>query len=127
MKETKGGYAPTENTPFGLFRKEVGKEKPVVSKKEKTAAKKSDDEVYIEKVAPGVEVPVPGLTKEGKLKKKSDRVQEAKGKVKEYVRAGDSEANAMVRVIDEMNLTEWEEAQLWEAGTIAKKKSSTRI
>lgn len=181
MKQTKGGYAPTENTPFRLFRKEAGKEKPVVSKKEKTAANKSEDEVYMEKVAPGVEVPVPGLTKEGKLKKhmsygevymqsdmdeglsddeivkkltdrypdipedearkivenvragipndwrdigagltregklkkKSDRAQEAKGKVEEYVRAGDSEANAMVRVIEEMQLTEAEEAQLW--------------
>lgn len=71
----KGGYAPDENTPFGLFRKEAQTIAEENRKKEgkqaKTASRKIDDNVYVEEPAPGVKIPIPGLDKKGNLKRKA--------------------------------------------------------
>ena len=70
-----GGYAPEEDTPFNLY-KDAGKhgdvnERIKLAERRVKMVGKKDDDVFMEKIGPGIEIPVPGLTKSGRLEKTS--------------------------------------------------------
>jgi len=74
-----GGYAPDDDTPFNLYKdaaeplrkKFAGDMEDQGEKPIDKGVEEEDDDTFVEKAAPGVEIRVPGLDREGALKKVS--------------------------------------------------------